>query len=84
MDQYHDRGGADVSRWLSIWTGHLFALDRVSGSRSYRITNPRLSITGGVVPDNIQAFADRRFFSRGIAGAFSLCDADTKSTAQVG
>jgi hypothetical protein len=20
MDQYHDRGGADVSRWLSIWT----------------------------------------------------------------
>ena len=41
FDQYHDRGGSDVSRWLSIWTGNLFALDRVTGERSYRITDPR-------------------------------------------
>jgi hypothetical protein len=29
FDQYHDRAGADVSRWLSIWTGNYFALDLV-------------------------------------------------------
>jgi hypothetical protein len=70
MDQYHDRGGADVSRWLSIWTGHLFALDRVSGNRSYRITNPRLSITGGVVPDKYQHLLTDDFFVRGLPARF--------------
>jgi 5S rRNA maturation endonuclease (ribonuclease M5) len=70
MDQYHDRGGADVSRWLSIWTGHLFALDRVTGNRSYRITNPRLSITGGIVPDKYQHLLTDDFFVRGLPARF--------------
>jgi 5S rRNA maturation endonuclease (ribonuclease M5) len=70
FDQYHDRGGSDVSRWLSIWTGNLFALDRVTGERSYRITDPRLSITGGVVPDKFKDLLTNDFFVRGLPARF--------------
>jgi hypothetical protein len=70
MDQYHDRGGADVSRWLTIWTGNLFALDRVTGARSYRIANPRLSITGGAVPDKLKHLLSDDFFVRGLPARF--------------
>jgi hypothetical protein len=70
FDQYHDRAGADVSRWLSIWTGNFFALDRVTGGRSYRIPNPRLSIASCVVPEVFSKLLTRDFFVRGLPGRF--------------
>jgi hypothetical protein len=70
MDQYHDRGGSDVSRWLSIWMGNLFALDRVTGSRSYRIPDPRCSITGNAVPDKFKQLLTPDFFARGLPARF--------------
>ncbi len=74
FDQYHDRGGADVSRWLSLWTGNLFALDRVTGGRSsgrsYRIEAPRFSITGGVVPEVFKRLLTDDYFERGLPARF--------------
>ena len=70
MDQYHDRSGSDVSRWLSIWTGNLFALDRVTDRRSYRIPDPRLSITGGAVPNKFKQLLTVDFFARGLPARF--------------
>jgi hypothetical protein len=70
MDQYHDRGGADVSRWLSLWLGGLFALDRVTADRSYRIPNPRLSIYGGIVPEVFKRCLTDDYFERGLPARF--------------
>jgi hypothetical protein len=70
FDQYHDRGGADVSRWLSIWNGFFFALDRVTEGRSYRIKNPRLSITSNVVPEVFKRLLTDDYFERGLPARF--------------
>jgi putative DNA primase/helicase len=76
FDQYHDRGGADVSRWLMLWMGTLFCLDRASGGgrgsrgRSYRIPDPRLSITGGVVPAVFKRLLTDDYFERGLPARF--------------
>ena len=70
MDQYHDRSGSDVSRWLSIWNGKMFAKDRVTGGRSYRIPDPRASITGGAVPNKFKDLLTDDFFVRGLPARF--------------
>jgi Protein of unknown function (DUF3987) len=70
FDRYHDRAGADVSRWLSIWTGNFFALDRVTGARSYRIPNPRLSIASCVVPEVFGKLLTLDYFVRGLPARF--------------
>jgi hypothetical protein len=72
MDQYHDKRGSDVSRWLSIWNGKLFALDRESGGRSYRIHNPRCSVTGSTVPEKFPQFLTDDFIARGLPARFLL------------
>ena len=70
FDQYHDRAGSDVSRWLSMWTGNFFALDRVTGGRSYRIANPRLSIASCVVPEVFGKLLTPDYFTRGLPARF--------------
>jgi hypothetical protein len=70
FDQYHDHGGADVSRWLMLWMGSLFAMDRVTKGRSYRIPDPRLSITGGVVPEVFKRLLTDDYFQRGLPARF--------------
>ena len=72
MDQYHDRSGSDVSRWLSIWNGKMFALDRASGRRSYRIPVPRCSVTGGTVPETFPQFLTSDYIARGVVARFLL------------
>ena len=69
FDQYHDRGGADVSRWLSIWT-IFFCAGSGDEGRSYRIKNPRLSITSNVVPEVFKRLLTDDYFERGLPARF--------------
>jgi uncharacterized protein DUF3987 len=66
FDQYRDKSGSDVSRWLQLYDGDLFAVDRVTGGRSYRIPNPRVSIASGVQPDTLRRLLTDEYFERGL------------------
>jgi hypothetical protein len=66
FDQYRDKSGSDVARWLQLYDGDLFAVDRVTGGRSYRIPNPRVSIASGVQPDTLRRLLTDEYFERGL------------------
>jgi hypothetical protein len=70
FDQYRDRTGADLARWLQLYDGILFAMDRVTGNRSYRIANPRISIAAGVQPDTLRRILTDEYFERGLPARF--------------
>jgi hypothetical protein len=66
FDQYRDKGGSDVARWLQLYDGDLFAVDRVTGERCYRILNPRICIASGVQPDRLGRLLTPEYFERGL------------------
>jgi hypothetical protein len=70
FDQYHNAKGADVSRWLSLHSGFVFGLDRRTDERSYRIFQPRVSITGGIQPRVLARVLTEDFFERGLPARF--------------
>jgi Protein of unknown function (DUF3987)/VirE N-terminal domain len=70
FDQYTNAKGADVSRWLSLHTGAFFGLDRRTDERSYRIFQPRVSITGGIQPKVLARALTDDFFERGLPARF--------------
>jgi 5S rRNA maturation endonuclease (ribonuclease M5) len=72
FDQYHAAKGADVSQWLSLHTGVLFAFDRRSDKRSYRIWQPRVNVTGGIQPKVFRRILTPDYFERGLPARFLL------------
>jgi hypothetical protein len=74
FDQYHNAKGADVSRWLSLHSGFVFGLDRRTDERSYRIFQPRVSITGGIQPRVLARVLTEDFFERGLPARFLFAD----------
>jgi hypothetical protein len=70
FDQYKPTKGSDVSRWLSLHTAVSLAVDRRTDSRHYRITNPRVSITGGIQPKILRRALTPEFFERGLPARF--------------
>jgi hypothetical protein len=70
FDQYRDRAGADLARWLQLYDGILFAMDRVTGNRNYRIPNPRIPIAAGVQPDTLRRILTDEYFERGLPARF--------------
>lgn len=52
MNQYKGGKGADREFFLSVFTGETIVIDRKSSSQ-IKISNPFLSIVGGITPDNI-------------------------------
>ena len=72
FDQYRNSRGADVSRWVSLHTATLFALDRLTDRRSYRILNPRLCIASGVQPKILRRILTPDYFERGLPARLSF------------
>jgi hypothetical protein len=70
FDQYHNAKGSDVSRWLSLHSGFIFGLDRRTDERSYRIFQPRVSLTGGIQPRVLARVLTEDFFERGLPARF--------------
>lgn len=70
FDQFHKAQGADVSRWLSLHTGVLFAFDRKTNRESYRLFNPRVCIAGAIQPKTLQRCLTEDFFARGLPARF--------------
>jgi hypothetical protein len=70
FDQYRSGKGADVSRWLSLHTGVMYAVDRRTDRRHYRISQPRISITGGIQPKVLRRVLTEDFFDRGLPARF--------------
>ena len=74
FDQYHAAKGADVSQWLSLHTGVLFAFDRRTDKRSYRIWQPRVNVTGGIQPRVFGRILTPDYFERGLPARFLLAN----------
>lgn len=70
FDQFTKAQGADVSRWLSLHTGVLFALDRKTDRERYRVFNPRVCIAGGIQPKTLRRCLTEDFFDRGLPARF--------------
>jgi hypothetical protein len=70
FDQFQKAQGADVSRWLSLHTGVLFAFDRKTDRESFRIFNPRVNICGGIQPKILKKCLTEEFFDRGLPARF--------------
>lgn len=70
FDQFHKAPGADVSRWLSLHTGVLFAFDRKTDRERYRLFNPRVCIAGGIQPKILRRCLTEEFFERGLPARF--------------
>jgi hypothetical protein len=70
FDQYRSGKGADVSRWQSLHTGVLFAVDRRTDRRRYRIIDPRINIAGGIQPKVLRRVLTEEFFERGLPARF--------------
>jgi hypothetical protein len=79
FDQYRaGKGGADVSRWLSLHTGVFFGLDRRTDKRRFRIYNPRVCITGGIQPGVLRRVLTPDFFERGLPARFLFAAPPTR------
>lgn len=74
FDQFTKAQGADVSRWLSLHTGVLFAYDRKTDRERYRLFNPRACITGGIQPKTLGRCLTEDFFDRGLPARFLFTD----------
>jgi hypothetical protein len=72
FDQYRSNKGADIGRWLSLHTSVLFAVDRRTDRRHYRIHQPRVSITGGIQPKVLRRVLTEDFFDRGLPARFLM------------
>jgi len=70
FDQFTKAHGADVSRWLSLHTGALFAYDRKTERESHRLFNPRVCIAGGIQPKTLRRCLTEDFFDRGLPARF--------------
>jgi 5S rRNA maturation endonuclease (ribonuclease M5) len=70
MDQFHDAKGSDVSRWLSLHTGVVFAFDRKTDRRRFRLWYPRVCISGGIQPAVLTRVLTQDFFERGLPARF--------------
>jgi hypothetical protein len=70
FDQFTQAQGADVSRWLSLHTGVLFAFDRKTDRERYRLFNPRVCIAGGIQPKTLRRCLTEDFFDRGLPARF--------------
>lgn len=70
FDQFTRAQGADVSRWLSLHTGVLFAFDRKTNRERYRLFNPRVCIAGGIQPKTLRRCLTDDFFDRGLPARF--------------
>jgi 5S rRNA maturation endonuclease (ribonuclease M5) len=70
FDQFHDAPGSDVSRWLSLHTGVLFAYDRKTNRECHRLFDPRVCITGGIQPKVLRRCLTEDFFDRGLPARF--------------
>ena len=70
FDQYHAAKGSDVGQWLSLHTGVLFAFDRRSDKRSYRIWQPRVNISGGIQLKVFKRILTPDYFERGLPARF--------------
>jgi hypothetical protein len=70
FDQYHAAKGSDVGQWLSLHTGVLFAFDRRSDKRSYRIWQPRVNISGGIQLKVFRRILTPDYFERGLPARF--------------
>lgn len=53
MDAYRKKGG-DKEKWLSMWTCSPLVADRSSMDDPIMISNPFVSVTGGIQPERIQ------------------------------
>lgn len=56
-DAYRGGRGGDRSAWLSLWSGVPVKVDRKSGKPIY-ITDPVVSVAGGIQPDMLPALAE--------------------------
>ena len=70
FDQFTNAHGADVSRWLSLHTGVLFAYDRKTEHERHRLFNPRVCIAGGIQPKTLRRCLTEDFFDRGLPARF--------------
>jgi hypothetical protein len=73
FDQFTDKKGCELPRWLTLHSGFFFGLDRRDDGkrgRSYRIFNPRVCITGGIQPAVLARCLTQDYFERGLPARF--------------
>lgn len=60
MDQYRAGGGNEKQRWLSLWSGVSFPVDRRGVDDPVMITDPFVCVVGGLTPSSLRTLRGDR------------------------
>ena len=76
FDRYSGGGGkvsAEVGQWLELHSGKPIRINRVRGGRVF-VSDPRLSITGGIQPKILRAAIGNQHTDNGLLQRFLICE----------
>jgi hypothetical protein len=66
FDAYKNSQGADVARWLEIWDGGSYTIDRKSDDGPIYVPHAAVSIAGGIQPGIFKRIMTTRYFESGM------------------
>ena len=68
--QYNSNSSADEAKWLEVWSGNSFTIDRKSMENPIYVRNPAVSVCGSIQPNVFSRVVNQGRFENGMAQRF--------------